>query len=152
MKRDARLLDRFGDYAQDFEKTYLDDDWTRLEPYFASDAVYRVVGSTAWDCEVRGRDQIFAAIRQFVNGFDRKCTRSVRPAGTPFVGTDAVRIPAVAAFTRGDSEELALSIEMIAQYRDGLIVRLTDVISAESEAYMRAWIERWASDLHPSYV
>lgn len=44
------LLQRFVEYAQAFEKTYVDDDWTRLEPYFAPDAVYRVVGSTSWDC------------------------------------------------------------------------------------------------------
>jgi hypothetical protein len=111
-----------------------------------------VVGSTSWDCEVRGRGQVLAAIRKFVNEFDRKCTRTVRPAGAPFVGADSVRVPGIGAFTRGDSDELALHIEMIAQYRDGLIIRLTDVFSAENEARVRAWIERWAPDLQPSYT
>src|SRR4030095_10724846 len=49
MNPDANLLQRFGESAQAFEKTYVDDDWTRLEPYFAPDAVYRVGGSTSWD-------------------------------------------------------------------------------------------------------
>ena len=49
-----------------------------LEPFFAPDAVYRVVGSTAWDCEVKGRRELLAAIRKFVNEFDRKCTRTIR--------------------------------------------------------------------------
>ncbi|HME70466.1 MAG TPA: hypothetical protein VKM54_11450, partial [Myxococcota bacterium] len=44
MNPDGTLLQRFVEYAQAFEKTYVDDDWTRLEPYFAPDAVYRVVG------------------------------------------------------------------------------------------------------------
>jgi hypothetical protein len=30
-------LDRFFAYFQDFELTYLDDDWARLEQYFAPD-------------------------------------------------------------------------------------------------------------------
>jgi len=152
MNPDATLLQRFAEYAQAFEKTYVDDDWTRIEPYFAPDAVYRVVGSTSWDCDVRGRAQIVAAIRKFVDEFDRKCTRTVRRAGAPLEGVDAVRIPAVAAFTRGNSDELTLHIELIAQYRDGLIIRLSDVFAPESEARLRTWIERWAPDLHPSYT
>lgn len=152
MTPNATLLQRFAEYAQAFEKTYVDDDWTRVEPYFAPDAVYRVVGSTSWDCEVRGRAQIVAAIRKFINEFDRHCKRTVRPAGPPVEGADAVRIPAVATFMRGDSDELTLHIEMIAQYRDGLIVRLSDVIAAESEACLRTWSERWSPDLQPSYT
>ena len=152
MNPDATLLQRFVEYAQAFEKTYVDDDWTRLEPYFAPDAVYRVVGSTSWDCEVRGRAQVLAAIRKFLNEFDRKCTRTVRPAGTPLVGADSVHVTGVATYTRGDSDELALHIEMIAQYRAGLIIRLSDVHLAENEACVHAWIERWAPDLQPSYT
>lgn len=152
MYPDATLLQRFFEYAQAFEKTYVDDDWTRLEPYFAPDAVYRVVGSTSWDCEVRGRAQVLAGIRKFVNEFDRKCTRTVRPAGAPLVGADSVRVTAVATYKRGHSDELALHIEMIAQYRDGQIIRLSDVFPAENEARVRAWIERWAPHLQPSYT
>ena len=152
MTPNATPLQRFAEYAQAFEKTYVDDDWTRVEPYFAPDAVYRVVGSTSWDCEVRGRAQIVAAIRKFINEFDRHCKRTVRPGGPPVEGADAVRVPAVATFTRGNSDELTLHIEMIAQYRDGLIIRLSDVIAAESEACLRTWIERWSPDLQPSYT
>jgi hypothetical protein len=152
MNPDATLLQRFAEYAQAFEKTYVDDDWTRLEPYFAPDAVYRVVGSTSWDCEVRGRAQLLSAIRKFVNEFDRKCTRTIRPAGTPLVGSDSVRVSGSAAYTRGDSDELTLQLEIIAQYRDGRIIRLSDVYPAENDARLRAWIERWAPDLHPSYT
>ena len=149
---DADLLQRFFAYAQAFEKTYVDDDWTRIEPYFAEDAVYRVVGSTSWDCEVRGRSRIAAAIRKFVNEFDRKCTRTIRPAGKPFVGADTVRVFGSASYTIGDSDELVLEIEIIAQYRDGQMIRLSDVYRAENEARVRAWIERWAPDLDFSYT
>ena len=33
-------LASFLEYAEDFEKTYDDDDWSRLERHFAPDAVY----------------------------------------------------------------------------------------------------------------
>jgi hypothetical protein len=145
-------LQKFLEYAQAFEKTYVDDDWSRLEPYFAPDAVYRVVGSTSWDCEVRGRAQVIAAMRKFVNEFDRHCTRAIRGEAAPVVGEDTVRVAGVAAYTRGDSDELALRIELIAQYRDGLIIRLSDVYPAENEAKVRAWLEKWGKGLNPSYV
>jgi hypothetical protein len=146
-------LQLFLDYAQDFEKTYVDDDWKRLERYFAPDAVYRVVGSTSWDCEIRGCAAILTAMRKFVDGFDRRCAREIRPEGAPIVGEDSVRVSGTAAYRRGDSDELALSIELIAQYRDdGRIVRLSDVYPAETEARARAWMQRFAPDLNPSYV
>ncbi len=39
MKPDATLLRRFVEYVQFFEKTHLDEDWRRIEPYSAPDAV-----------------------------------------------------------------------------------------------------------------
>ena len=35
-------MSRFLDYAQGFELTFDDDDWSRLERHFAPDAVYEV--------------------------------------------------------------------------------------------------------------
>jgi hypothetical protein len=147
------LLQKFLEYAQAFEETYKDDDWKRLERFFAPDAVYRVVGSPGFDCDVRGCGEILAAMRKFVDGFDRHCdTRVLAPAGAPVIGEDTVRVWGVATYKRGDSDELPLRIELIAQYEDGLIVRLSDVYPADNEARVRAWMERWAPDLDPSYV
>jgi hypothetical protein len=64
-------LQRFLEYAAAFELSYADDDWTRLEPFFAPDAIYRVTGSNAWDCEVKGCKALLAAMRKFVDEFDR---------------------------------------------------------------------------------
>ena len=35
-------LQRFGEYAADFEKTFEDDDWSRLNAYFDENASYVV--------------------------------------------------------------------------------------------------------------
>ena len=34
------IADRYQAYAEAFEVTYEDDDWTRIEPFFTEDAVY----------------------------------------------------------------------------------------------------------------
>ena len=45
----------FFAYAADFEKSYLDDDWSRLARHFREDAVYRVE-SDLFGCELKGPD------------------------------------------------------------------------------------------------
>src|SRR5512145_1317992 len=64
-------LQRFLAYAQDFERTFKDDDWQRLLQYFTEDAVYEVKGSPV-ACRIEGRDAILAGIRKSLDGFDRK--------------------------------------------------------------------------------
>ena len=83
-------LQRFGAHAMDFEKTFEDDDWARLEGYFAEDATYTVTG-TPFDCAVRGRDAIFRAIKKSIDGFDRRFDkREIVPSGPPVVDGNRV--------------------------------------------------------------
>jgi len=146
------LLERFFAYAQDFELTYLDDDWTRLEKYFAPDAVYRVEGASSFDCVLEGRDAVFQGIRRFLDGFDRQCTREVRLVGTPTVEGNAVRFQGEALYRRGESPVFVLALEEEAEFRDGLIVSLTDRYPAHLNADMQEWMNRWGPALSPSYV
>ena len=92
-------------------------------------------------------------MRKFVNEFDRHCTRALRPGGAPKVGKNTVRVSGIAAYTLGDSEELPLHIELLAQYDDqGRIIRLSDIYPPEIEELFASWLARWAPHLHPSYV
>lgn len=145
-------LERFLAYFEDFERTYVDDDWSRLEQYFAPDAVYRVEGGGSFDCVLEGRAAIFAGIRRFLDGFDRKCTREIRSSAPPAADGDSVRVRGVAAYTRGDSPEILLDLEEEAVFRDGVIVALTDRYFASPDSDMRAWLAKWGKDLSPSYV
>lgn len=47
------LLHRFAAYAVDFEKTFEDDDWTRLADYFTEDAVSPLITIPSLDPEPR---------------------------------------------------------------------------------------------------
>ena len=79
-------LPRLAVYAADFEPTYQDDDWKRLEGYFAENVVYEVKGDVPFACEVRGRDAIFRAIKKCLDGFDRRFdTRELAAEGAPEV-------------------------------------------------------------------
>ncbi len=63
----------FMDYAAAFEQTYVDDDWSRLAPFFAEDASYEVRGGPL-ACKITGREAIFTGIRKSIDGLDRRCS------------------------------------------------------------------------------
>ena len=145
-------LDRFLAYFQDFELTYADDDWSRLEQYFAPDAVYRIEGAGSFDCVLEGRDAIFAGIRRFLDGLDRQCHREIRPVGAPVVEGDTVRVRGHGLYRRGESPVLVLDLEESAEFHDGVIVCLSDRYLSPIEPDMHEWMERWGQGLSPSYI
>lgn len=145
-------MESFAAYFAAFEATYVDDDWSRLEPLFAPDAVYRVTGSGRFDCELRGRDAVLAGLRRFLDGFDRHCERRLEATRKPEVEGDRVRLRGTAYYRRGESPEFALELEEEIVFKDGRIVRLTDTYPPDFAERMDAWMEDWARDLDPSYV
>lgn len=145
------LIEKFMAYYLAFEATYADDDWSRLEPFFAADAVYRVTGSGDYDCELRGRDAVFAGIRKFLDGFDRRCTRRLEAIEAPSASGDSVGLRGAAVYTRGDSPPLRLELHEVVEYRDGRIVRITDNYERGLPAGADEWIRRYGSDLSLSY-
>ncbi|MBT8447005.1 MAG: nuclear transport factor 2 family protein [Gammaproteobacteria bacterium] len=61
------VIERFTDYAKDFEVTLRDDNWERLEAYFTEDAVYDSGPDFA-----RGREAILQLLRNGVDSMDRR--------------------------------------------------------------------------------
>lgn len=77
---------RFMEYAAAFEQTYADDDWTRLEPYFTEDAIYRVSEGPPLGGEWRGRDALLAGLQNSVNTLDRRFeSRRTELVGAPTI-------------------------------------------------------------------
>src|SRR6478735_3425581 len=68
---DMEILQQFMAYAAAFEQTLVDDDWTRLRPFFAADAVYEVQSEDV-GCRLVGPEAIFAGMKKSLNGFDRR--------------------------------------------------------------------------------
>ena len=68
------LVQRFQAYADDFEHTYADDDWSRLEQYFTEDAAYSTPTSGVL---IAGREAALGVLRGAVSGFDRLCDTRV---------------------------------------------------------------------------
>jgi hypothetical protein len=145
-------LRRFVGYAEAFEATYVDDDWSRLEALFAPEAVYRVVGSGRYDCELRGREAVFAGMKKFLDAFDRRCERRLEGIGLPVCEGETVRLRGFAYYRYGGSPEFALELEEEIVFEEGSIVLLVDTYPRDAAERMDAWLAEWAGDLAPSYV
>ena len=67
------LAKRYAAYAQAFDLTCEDDDWSRLEEFFTEDACYRPDGTPA--SEIVGRKAIFEYLKQDLDAFDRRMNK-----------------------------------------------------------------------------
>jgi hypothetical protein len=144
-------LQRFGEYAADFEKTFKDDDWTRLEAYFDEDATYIVSGSS-YDCEIRGRDAILSALKKALDGFDRRFgRREITPGGDPVTTADSVVFSAICRYEKQGLNPLSFSLSETAKFDEsGRIVRLRDDYPA-GQHEMTQWLEENSVEFDPSY-
>ena len=134
------VMQIFGTYAAEFEKTFEDDDWTRLERFFAPDVRYVVAGSP-FDCELVGRDAVLAGIRLALDTFDRKFEgREIAPNGPPVVEGRRVTLSADLTYTHPDTKPLTFSLSEYADFDDeGRIVHLQDDYDPGQD-HVDAWL------------
>jgi hypothetical protein len=145
-------LESFLAYAQDFETTYDDDDWSRLERHFAPDAVYEV-RNIAFACRLEGVPAILRGLKKSLDGFDRRLAkRTIGVADGPAVEGDTIAIGWTATYGAPGAPPFVLRGRSTARYRDGVIVELIDEYPDGMDADAAAWIGRYAPGLDASYA
>lgn len=144
-------LQRFGEYAAEFEKTFADDDWSRLDPYFDEAVTYTVSGSP-YDCEIRGRDAVFAGLKKALDGFDRRFDkREINPGGEPVTTPTSVVFAAVCRYEKQGFEPLTFALSETAEFDEsGRIVSLRDDYPAGQEE-VNEWLEANRAEFDPRY-
>ena len=145
------LLGAFAAYAADFERTFADDDWSRLEHHFRDDAEYRIENGPL-ACTLRGRAEILAGMRRSIDGFDRRCdVRATRLRAPPEIDGDRVVVRWAGTYRVGALPPLEVAGTETAEFRDGRIACLVDVYEEESIARHADWLARHGCELNPSY-
>lgn len=147
-------LDRVMAYAAAFEETYRDDDWSRLEPHFADDAVYEVVGGPL-SCTLTGPKAILRGMKKSVDGLDRRLdTRSIELTDGPHADPagDRVEIGWKASYERAGAPDLVFAGRSTATVADDRILRLVDTYDDDDVANITAWLAAHGQDLDPSYT
>jgi hypothetical protein len=151
-----QAIEVFVEYAADFEQTYVDDNWKRLEKYFAKDAVYEVRGGPLV-CKITGASSIFTGIKKSLDGMDRLCTeRKIHVSDGPEISsTDAgeeIGLGWVITYVYGEAPEVELIGRTVVTVADGVIVEMRDEYTDEDMARFGKWMLENNIDIDGSYV
>ena len=146
----------FMDYAAAFEETYVDDDWSRLTPFFHEDARYEVRGGPM-ACQIAGRDAIFRGLKKSIDGLDRRFDeRTIEISDGPHVAKvpdgEEVSIGWLVTYRRSDSPKIGIPGRSVFTVVDGRISAMRDEYDDTAMAPVEAWLQQYGADLDGSYV
>jgi len=145
-------LERFGAYAADFEQTYKDDDWSRLDRYFAPDATYQVKGDP-FATQIQVRDAIFKGIKKSLDGFDRRFEgRDLELTSGPEVAGNELSMGWKVVYRKDGLPPFTLLGRSRARYAGDRIVYLADSYDAAMANAFAAWQRDTGLRLDGSYV
>jgi hypothetical protein len=129
----------FFDYVEAFERVVHDDDWSNLEEFFTPDAVY-LTGSGE---EIRGRDSVFAHLKQSLDSFDRRFdARRVDLVSDPVVAGNQVTIHWKATYTKEGVPDLEIVGSEVATFGGDTIAQLEDSLDEGIAESLHAWLEQ----------
>ncbi len=145
-------LQQFLAYATAFEQTFDDDDWSRLEPFFAPEAVYEV-RNASFACRLEGPAAILAGLKRSLDGFDRRLPkRTLAVTDGPHEQGDALSIGWTATYQVGAAPPLVLRGRSTARFCDGRIVELADEYPDGMDVEAASWLARHAPGADPGYT
>jgi hypothetical protein len=133
------LVERYRAYAADFERTFVDDDWARLEQYFTDDATY---STPANGLRASGRDAVLAVLRAAVSGFDRRCdTRTLHTTAGPQEKGNEVLRDWAATFALEGAPDLEIGGSERAVFRGDRIELLEVTLTQEMLTRLMKYVE-----------
>ena len=135
------IQDRYQAYADAFEESYVDDDWSRIEQYFTENAVYD------GDPDARGRDAVLAKLRGGVDGFDRKMDKRTPDFQTPSVEGNTLEMKWTVSYQKAGAPDLVISGVETAVFEGDRIARLRDDFDPEAQKAMGEWMAKHGAKL-----
>jgi hypothetical protein len=139
------LTDRYLAYAADFERSYTDDDWTRLEQYFTEDAAYRPQGTA--ESEVAGRAALLERLKGGVDQFDRNMDSRTLDFEPPKEDGGRVTVSWKASYTKAGLPDIAIWGSETATFRGDQICLLSDEFDPEAQKNLEAWLAEHGAKL-----
>lgn len=138
-------------YAMAFEQTFADDDWQRLEPYFAPDAEREVLGGGILAYHSVGRDQVLSDLRRNVDDMDRRFDQRIPEVlAGPEERDGVVWMDWRLTLRRAGLPDLVVEGNHGTWHRGGLITRIEEHVSDEVGAAVEAYLGKHAAALRPA--
>ncbi len=131
------IADRYLAYAEAFETTFADDDWSRLTQFFTPDATYEPGDGTT----IEGRDAMMTYLQQSVNSLDRRFDSRELADFTPEVDGNQVSMSWTVTFNVSGAPDLVMTGKEIATFSGDVIERLEDIFDDDTATTMESWME-----------
>ena len=128
------ILERYLAYADAFEATYEDGDWTRLEEFFTDDAVYETNSPDS------GREEAIPALKASVEGFDRRMDERLPDFAPPSVDGRWVTMKWKVTYKKAGLPDIVLSGSETAEFRGTRIAALRAKMDPEAQAALQEWM------------
>ena len=128
------ILDRYQAYADAFEESYVDDDWSRIEQYFTENAVYE------GDPEANGREAVLAKLKAGIDAFDRQMDTRTPDFQTPSVDGNTLVMNWTVSYGKSGLPDLTISGTETAVFEGDRIASLRDDLDPAAEAAMGEWM------------
>jgi len=143
LETDMNIQDRYLAYAEAFELTYVDNDWSRLKQYFTEQASY-----DSGDGEVaHGRDAVLAKLEGAVNGLDRLMDSRAVEFTPASADGDKVSTRWTAHYTKAGLPDLRFGGSEYAVFDGDRISRLWDEMDPGAVETLVAWMTDHGSEL-----
>ncbi len=140
------IMQHFLDFAAGFEKTFADDDWTRLECYFAEDASYSVTGGPPLGGCWEGRSALLAHLQDSLNELDRRLdVRKTEILGAPTIEASSIAFDWRGTYELAGKPDLVIEGRETAVYRGGVIHSLEDAMREGDDQAMQEYLAKYFS-------
>lgn len=137
------IQDRFLGYADAFEITFEDNDWSRLEPYFTAGAIYDSgLGEIA-----HGLAAVMAKLEGAVDGFDRLMDTRVVDFTPPITEGDTVRTHWTARYSKVGVPDLQFGGIEYARFEGDCIAHLRDELDPGTQQTLDNWLAQHGESL-----
>ena len=138
------IQDRYLAYANAFEETFVDDDWSRIEPYFTESAVYE------GEPDARGRAALIAKLKGGIDAFDRRMDGRSIEFQKPTTNGDTLVVRWKGTYTKKGRPDIVISGTETAVFEGDRIARLRDSFDPEAQKAMGEWMAAHGSSLQGS--
>jgi hypothetical protein len=135
------ILDRYLAYADAFEESFVDDDWSRIEPFFTESAVYE------GEPDAQGRAAVIAKLKGGVDAFDRRMDSRRIEFEKPTTDGDTLVVRWKGTYTKKGRPDLVISGTETAIFEGDRIARLRDTFDAGAQKAMGEWMAAHGSAL-----
>ena len=129
------IEDRYQAYADAFEESYEDDDWSRIGEFFTADAVYEGDPEDA-----RGREAVLVKLKGGVDAFDRRMDSRTPDFQAPSVEGDTLTMKWTVTYTKAGCPDLAISGVETAIFEGDRIKLLRDTFDPDAQKAMGEWM------------